>query len=119
MITYQLTSTAIGILLAAAILYLVRKDHLHGPYAYWWLTVAIVAVVLGIFPSLIDQLAKEAGITYPPTLAIVVALALILVKMLTMDIERSRNERKVRRLTQRLAMLEEENRELRAEQSDT
>lgn len=112
MIDHQFTAMVIGLLLAAAILFLVRRDHLHGPYAYWWLFVALCAVVLAIWPQIIDRLAASAGISYPPMFAVIVAMALLLVKMLKMDIERSRQERRLRRLTQRLAMLEEENRRL-------
>ena len=118
MIDYQSTAMLIGLLLAAAILFLVRRDHLHGPYAYWWLFVALCAVVLAIWPRLIDMLALQAGVNYPPMLAVVVAITLVLIKMLKMDIERSRQERRLRRLTQRLAMLEEDNRTLREQRAD-
>lgn len=106
MIDYQWTSALVGLLIAGAILFLVRRDHLHGPYAVWWLVVAGTAVVVGAFPRLFDEVAVFFGVTYPPTLAMVLGMGLLLVKMLTMDLERSRQERKLRRLTQRLAMLE-------------
>ncbi len=106
MITYQLTSMAIGISLAIAILFLVRRDHLHGSYAVWWIGAAMTAAVLGLFPHLFDWLATYLGVSYPPILAIVLGFGLLLVKMLTMDLEHSRQERQIRRLAQRLAMLE-------------
>ena len=106
MITYQLTSMAIGLLLAAAILFLVRRDHLHGPYSLWWIGVAATVALLGFFPRLFDVLASKLGISYPPILAIVLGFSMLLVKILTMDLERSRQERLIRRLAQRLAMLE-------------
>jgi hypothetical protein len=55
---------------------------------------------------LIDFIAGKFGIAYPPILAVVVGVGLVLVKMLTMDLDRSRQEQKIRRLTQRLAILE-------------
>jgi hypothetical protein len=106
MITYQITSMAIGIAIAVVILFLVRRDHLHGPYAIWWIGAAATVGVLGFFPSLFDYLAVYLGVRYPPILAIVLGLGLLLVKILTMDLERSRQERLIRRLAQRLAMLE-------------
>jgi hypothetical protein len=48
------------------------------------------------------------GVHYPPTLLIVIGMGLILIKMLTMDLKRSEQERKIRALTQRLAILESE-----------
>ncbi|RUQ37590.1 MAG: DUF2304 domain-containing protein [Candidatus Competibacteraceae bacterium] len=106
MLTYQLTSMAIGIAVALIILFLVRRDRLHGPYAIWWIGVAATVALLGFFPRLFDWLATQLGISYPPILAIVLGFGLLLLKILTMDLERSRQERLIRRLAQRLAMLE-------------
>jgi hypothetical protein len=106
MITYQLTSMAIGVSLAIVILFLVRRDHLHGPYAVWWIGAAATVALLGFFPRLFDVLALKLGISYPPILAIVLGFSMLVVKILTMDLERSRQERLIRRLAQRLAMLE-------------
>ena len=106
MISYQVTSTAIGLAIACTILFLVRRNHMHGPYAVWWLCVAAIVVVLGFFPRVFDDIAMRVGVSYPPILAVVVGLGLILIKMLTMDLERSRQERKIRRLAQQLAILE-------------
>ena len=106
MITYQITSMTIGASLAATILFLVRRDHLHGPYAIWWIGTAATVALLGRCPRLFDVLASKMGVSYPPVLAIVLGFGLLLLKMLTMDLDRSRQERLIRRLAQRLAMLE-------------
>jgi hypothetical protein len=105
-IPYQWTSAAIGLLIAGTILFLVRRDHLHGPYAVWWLAVSAAVVVVSVFPGLVDQAASRLGIAYPPVLPVLVGMGLILIKILTMDVERSRQELHLRRLTQRIAMLE-------------
>lgn len=102
-----ITIFIIGALLSFSILYLVRRGKLHGPYATWWLMVALVAILLASFPKIIDWIALQVGITYPPTLLLVVAVSFILIRMLSMDLALSRKEQKIRRLTQRLAMLEE------------
>jgi hypothetical protein len=104
--TYQLTSMAIGIAVAIIILWLVRRDHLHGPYALWWMGAAAAVVILGFWPRTFDVLASYLGVGYPPILALILGFALLLIKVLTMDLERSRQERQIRRLAQRLAMLE-------------
>lgn len=106
--TSQLTSAAIGILLAGAILYLVRRDHMHGSYALWWLAIAAAILVLGVFPPVIDWLGVVTGISYPPILPIIVGIGMILIRMLRTDIDRSRQERQLRRLAQKLAILEQE-----------
>ncbi len=103
----NITILIIGALLSITILYLVRKGKMHGPYATWWLLVAVSAIVLAIFPSIVDWVAAQVGITYPPTLILVLAISMILVRMLTMDMALTRKERKIRRLTQKMAMLED------------
>jgi len=109
-----LVSAIIGIALASVILYLVRRDHLHGSYALWWLVVAAATLVVGVFPHLVDRLGELIGIAYPPILAIILGMGLILIRMLLMDVDRSRQERTLRRLTQRLAILDQELGEARA-----
>lgn len=106
MITYQITSMTMGVTIAVVILFLVRRDHLHGPYAVWWIGAALTIALLGFFPRFFDYIAVYFGVSYPPILAIVLGFGMLLVKILTMDVERSRQERLIRRLAQRLAMLE-------------
>lgn len=107
MIDYQITSTVIGVALALVILFMVRRDHLHGPYAVWWLSIAAGVIVLGVFPRIIDKFGDMLGINYPPILAVILALCLVLLRMMRMDVERSDQERRMRRLTQKMAVLEQ------------
>ncbi|HET6632607.1 MAG TPA: DUF2304 domain-containing protein [Rhodanobacteraceae bacterium] len=104
----HIVSAIIGVALAGSILYLVRRDHLHGPYALWWLVIAAAALVLGAFPGVIDWLGRVTHIYYPPVLPIVIGLSLVLLRLLKFDIDRSRQERRIRRLVQKMALLEEE-----------
>ena len=110
----QITAAILGVCLAGAIFYLVRRDHLHGPYAAWWLMVAAATLILGIFPAVVTWLGLLTGIKYAPVLPIIVALSLILLRLLKLDIDRSRQERQIRRLTQKLAILDHELQSLRA-----
>ena len=113
MLNGQITAAILGIVIAGAILYLVRRDHLHGPFAAWWLVVAVATLALGVFPALVIWLGELTGIRYAPVLPIIIALSFILLRLLKLDIERSRQERQVRRLTQKLAILEQELESLR------
>jgi hypothetical protein len=113
--TAAITAGVIGVLLAGAILALVRRDHLHGSFALWWFAVAAAILILGLFPPVIDWLGRITGINYPPVLPIVVGIGMILIRLLKMDVDRSRSERQMRRLTQKLAIVEQELRETRDE----
>jgi len=97
---------AIGLLVAALIITLMRKDKLHVSHGLGWITVAAGFALLGFAPNLIDQLAKYFGVAYPPVLALTLGIAILVIKILLMDIERSRIEVRNQRLVQRVAMLE-------------
>lgn len=103
---FQITSTIIGFCIAICILWLVRRDHLHGRFAIWWISVGIGCAVLGLFPQIIDLVAIKLGISYPPILAVILGIGVLVLKIITMDIDRSKNEVKIHRLAQKLAMLE-------------
>ncbi len=115
--TYHWTSAFIGIAVAAIILWLVKRDHLHTRYAMWWVPLAIVIGVVGVFPPIIDGFAKVLGVHYPPVLVLILGLLLALIKILVMDIERSRNEIKLQRLAQRLGIVEGEMERLKRERN--
>lgn len=103
----RLTSAALGLIIAAIMLVLVRRDYMHTRYAIWWFIAAGAIVILGIFPNLVDSVGSLVGVSYPPTLLMVICMGLVIIKILTMDLDRSKQQIEVRRLTQRLAMLEE------------
>ena len=69
--------------------------------------------LLGLAPGVFDQLAARVGIAYPPALAFTLALAVVAIKLLIDDIERSRLKMRQTRLIQRMALLENELRRLK------
>jgi hypothetical protein len=106
MATLNLTTGLMGLALAALILLLLRRDHLYVMHGLFWVVVAAAAAVLGLWPGLIDRLANYTGIFYPPALLLLIGLIVLVVKALHADILNTRLQREVRRLNQRLAMLE-------------
>ncbi len=110
----QVTTALLGIGLAVLILYLIRRDHLYLMHGLFWVIVACAAALLGAWPGLIDRLALVMGISYPPALLLLLACIVLLVKALHSDMVNTRIERDVRRLNQRLALLEADNESLRS-----
>ena len=96
----------IGLVVATVIILLMRQDRLHAQHGLGWIIVAIGFALLGFSPGIIDTVAKEFGIGYPPVLGLTLGIALLVIKVLFMDIERSRIEIRNQRLVQRVAMLE-------------
>jgi hypothetical protein len=108
-----------GVGLAALILYLIRRDHLYLMHGLFWVVVAVAAVVLGVWPGMINRLAAGLGISYPPAMLLLLASIVLLIKALHADMVNTRIERDVRRLNQRLAMLEADTDHLRHASSDS
>ena len=96
----------LGLLAALTIIFLIRKDRLHVHHGMGWVILAAGFALLGFLPGLIDSVAAKLGVAYPPALALTLAIIVLVLKILLMDIERSRTEMRNQRLIQRVAMLE-------------
>jgi hypothetical protein len=101
---YHLTTGILGAGLAFTIFYLIRRDHLYLGDGIFWIMVAIAALIFGFSPTLIDKLAIWVGIAYPPTLLLIVSIAILLIKVLHADILSARMRRDIRRLNQEISM---------------
>ena len=108
----SLVTGIIGIATAMTIVILIRRDHLHVRYGMWWMAAAVAFALLGLFPTVVDHIAHQLGIAYPPVLALTLGLVALVLKILVMDIERSRSSITMQRMVQRIALLESELREL-------
>jgi len=104
--SYQWTTAIIGLIIAFIIFFLIRRDFLHVKRSFWWIGIALLVVIMGFFPGFFDKIGILLGVSYPPVLIITLGIGFILVKILSMDLERSRQERTLRRLTQKIAILE-------------
>jgi hypothetical protein len=104
--SYHLTVIVMGLVLAIGILYLVRRDHLYIKQGLFWILVAAASLLFGLWPYLIDTVGGALGIAYPPALLFLVAIVVLVFKALFGDIELTRVRRDLRRLNQRIALLE-------------
>jgi len=103
---YHITVLVTGVALAVAILYLVRRDHIYIRQGVFWITVAMATLLFSLWPNLIDTLGGILGIAYPPTLLFLVAIIVLILKALFGDIALTKLRRDLRRLNQRIALLE-------------
>ncbi|WP_020210029.1 DUF2304 domain-containing protein [Gilvimarinus chinensis] len=99
-------NAAIGLLVATTILLLIRRDKLHIRHGVFWLFVAVAFAGLGFAPPVVDWLAKILGVGYPPILAMLATITVLVIKILLMDIDQARQEVQLQRLIQRVAILE-------------
>ena len=102
----QITTSLLGLGLAALIFVLLRRDHLYIHHGLFWIVVAALGALLGLWPGLIDSVAQLVGISYAPAALLLGAVVVLFIKALYADMMQTRLERQLRRLNQRVAMLE-------------
>lgn len=104
----QTTTTVLGLGLTGLILYLLRRDHLYLRDAVFWVGAALLSLVFGLRPRLIDDLAAVVGVAYSPTLLLLIAVLVLAMRALVSDLELTRLRRDMRRLNQKVAILDAE-----------
>lgn len=90
----------------AYIINLIRKNRLELKYALSWLIVAAIVLVLNCFPNLMVILAEALGIASPVNMMFFVGFLFSLVIILTLTITVSAAQVRVKRLNQKIALLE-------------
>jgi hypothetical protein len=105
---YHFVVLLMGIGLAIGILYLVRRDHLYIRQGVFWIAIAFFSLAFALWPFLIDKVGSVLGIAYPPTLLFLGAIIVLIMKALLGDIALTKLQRDLRRLNQRIALLEAE-----------
>jgi hypothetical protein len=108
----QLVAIGGTLVLFLIVLELVRRRRLLERYALVWLGSAIVLLVLGIWQGLLGKIASAIGVFYPPTALFVIAFGFILLLLLHFSTAVSRLTDQSKVLAQRLALMEQRQRQL-------
>ena len=101
-----LLSAIFGVLFAALLLFLVRRDHLHISLGLGWTLAIVMSAMLGFAPRIFDTVAEGLGVSYAPILGVALAIATLITKALLTDIEISKLRVRHQRLVQKVALLE-------------
>jgi hypothetical protein len=105
-------TAAFGILVAVLLLYLMRKDHLNVSLGVGWSVAVVLSAMLGFAPGIFDFIATSMGVTYAPILGVSIAIAALVTKALVSDLQLTKLKVQQQRLTQKMALLEADLREL-------
>ena len=108
----QIVAVLVTAVLLFGVLELVRSRRLLERYAILWLFSALVLLGLAIWKGLLETVASAVGIYYAPSALFVIAFGFILVLLLHFSVAVSKLSEQTKVLAQRLALLEERNREL-------
>lgn len=98
-----LVGTLVAVLAFMTSVYLVRARRLRLKYAVIWLITTVLAVVLAVFPGLVEAAASALGFQVPVNLIFFAGIMLIGTFVLQITVEISSVEDKVERLAIELA----------------
>lgn len=102
-------SQAIGIFAAAltliVVIEMVRRGRLKERHALWWLIAGSLALIIGIFPVLLDGVADVVGIEVPINLVFFVSIAVLFLVCIQNSSELTALEEKTRILAEEVALL--------------
>lgn len=96
----------VALLLLAAVVWALMTRRLRERHALWWVIGAVVALIVSLFPALLEATSAALGIEVPLNLAFVFAIALIFLVSLQHSAELTSLEEKVRTLAEHVAELE-------------
>lgn len=101
-----LVGPILSLLLLGVIVSALLRKKLRERHAVWWFFGAVVALILSLFPSLLEGISRALGVVVPLNLAFVLAIAVIFFVSLQHSAELTRLEERVRTLAEHVAELE-------------
>ncbi|MEV4948609.1 DUF2304 domain-containing protein [Streptomyces sp. NPDC053755] len=110
----MLTSVT-GVILVACIVELLRRRKLKEKYAFLWVITGLVIIPLGFFPSLLDSVARAVGVASGVSLILFLSVAFLFIVCLQLSWEVGHLEEEGRTLSEEVALLRLDVRELRSQ----
>jgi hypothetical protein len=95
----------LGLLIVMVISFFVRRRRIYTVHAITWLSLGMLFLIMGIFPILIEYLARLLGIYFVPTAIIAVTLGSLLGTVLHLTIIASEQHKKIRSFEKEIAIL--------------
>jgi hypothetical protein len=95
----------LALLILAIVLWMLLTRRLREKYAVLWLVIAVIVLLLGIFPELLLGLTHLLGVVVPANLLFALATVLLVGVSLHLSWELSQVEDETRRLAEEVAIL--------------
>ena len=113
-----LVSSAIGIIIFFGIIFLMIGKKSNANVSLIWIMIAVVVMILGFFPQIIEWLSFKVGISYPPTLVLVIAITGLLWIVFYMSSQLSVAQTKIRELAMQISLLNSEMADMKEKEED-
>lgn len=98
---------------------LIKKGKLREEYSIVWLLINILLIYFSFFRNQLDVIAQFFGVFYAPALLFIIAIAGIFIFLLHLSVVVSKQQSKIKKLTQHIAQIEFELRKLQDDQKNS
>ncbi|MBA4246746.1 MAG: DUF2304 domain-containing protein [Microbacterium sp.] len=95
-----------AVLVLVIIIEMLRRGSLRERHAIWWLLGGMIALVIGVFPSILQWTADALGVAVPTNLVFFASITVLFLAHLQHSAELTRLEAKTRTLAEKVAMLD-------------
>lgn len=113
----QSVAIVVSMLLLIGVLELVRRRKLVEEYSIIWILGALVLLAASVWRGFLDTAARFLGIYYPPSLLLMGMVLLSFVALLALSVVLSRQQRQIESLTEEVAVLGAQVREVISDSS--
>ena len=110
----QIVAVTISVALLVGVLDLVRRKKLTEEYSFIWILCALALLGLSLARRVLDRVAVELGIFYPPAALLLVVILFVFVASVLFYVVISRQRQQIDRLMEDAALLTARVRELEA-----
>lgn len=104
----QILAIVLSVVVLVVVLVLLRFYFLPEKYAVLWLVAAVAAIVLSIFPGILNAISNFFGISQPVNLLFFAAFFIVLLLLMQLSLELARTRDELRRVVQSIAIEIEE-----------
>jgi hypothetical protein len=85
---------------------MLRRRRLRERHAIWWLVAGVLALIISVFPALLQSAAQALGFSVPVNLVFFVSLFILFLVALQHSSELTKLEDQNRKLVERIVMLD-------------
>lgn len=114
-ILINLATVLVGIILIGLVFYLMVNKKMTESQSVLWILIGIATIILGIFPGIINIVAKRFGIWYAPSISFLIAYIGLLFIVFKNTVLISIHSNQINELFMEVTLLNHENEKLKKE----
>lgn len=97
----------ISLLIIIYIAIAVKRSKLSIKESFWWMIGSFLALILSLFPGIVNYVAKIFGVSYPPTILFVFCILFLIYMIFRNSTRIAEQQEKITELVQQVALLKE------------